>query len=108
MKLTMWLKERELNARRLAAGRTGADRAGWLEDADHFQAALAAAEDCARLRAALRQVAQAHAWQAFGDCRSFGADVALLSPSDADAVARVALGELREGPNVNSQPHPVR
>ena len=44
MKLTMWLKERELNARRLAAGRTGADRAGWLEDADHFQAALTAAD----------------------------------------------------------------
>ena len=51
------------------------------------------------LRAALRQVAQSHAWLAFGDCRSFGADVALLSPSDADAVARVALGEYCEGPN---------
>ena len=53
MKLTMWLKERELNARRLAAGRTGADRAGWLEDADHFQAALAAVEERDKLRAAL-------------------------------------------------------
>lgn len=45
MKLTMWLKERELNARRLAAEMAGEDRAGWLEDADHFQAALAAVEE---------------------------------------------------------------
>lgn len=50
MKLTMWLKERELNARRLAAERTGEDRAGWLEDADHFQAALAAVEERDGLR----------------------------------------------------------
>lgn len=50
------------------------------------------------LEAALRQVAQAHAWLAFGECRSFGADVPLLTPSDADAVARVALGEYSEGP----------
>ena len=106
MKLTMWLKERELNARRLAAGRTGADRAGWLEDAEHFQAALAAVEERDRLRAALRQVAQAHAWLAFGDCRGFGADVVLLSPSDADAAARVALGEYREGPNVEAKGRP--
>ena len=49
------------------------------------------------LRRALRQVAQAHAWLAFGECRSFGADVLLLSPHDADAVARVALGEYRDG-----------
>ena len=49
------------------------------------------------LRKALREVAQAHAWLAFGECRSFGADVPLLSPSDADAVARVALGEYSEG-----------
>ena len=53
MKLTMWLKERELNARRLAAGKTGEERAGWIEDADLFQAALAAAEERDRLRAAL-------------------------------------------------------
>lgn len=50
------------------------------------------------LSTALRQVAQAHAWLAFGDCRSFGADVTLLSASDADAVARVALGEYSDGP----------
>ena len=55
MKLTMWLKERELNSRRLAAGKTGEDRAGWLEDADHLQAALAAVEECDRLRAALQE-----------------------------------------------------
>ena len=55
--------------------------------------------DCKKMRGALRQVAQAHAWLAFGDCRSFGSDVQLLSPNDADALARVALGEYREGPN---------
>ena len=59
------------------------------------------AAEITMLRTALRQVAQAHAWLAFGECRSFGADVTLLSPSDADAVARVALGEYREGHNVN-------
>ena len=62
-----------------------------------------------QLRQALRQVAQAHAWLAFGECRSFGADVPLLHASDADAVARVALGEFREGPNVRAerpQPQP--
>lgn len=50
MKLTMWLKERELNARRLAAERHGEDRAGWLAEADHFQAALAAVEERDGLR----------------------------------------------------------
>ena len=53
------------------------------------------AADIQSLRRALRQVAQAHAWLAFGECRSFGAEVLLLSPSEADAVARVALGERR-------------
>ena len=55
------------------------------------------AADIQSLRRALRQVAQAHAWLAFGECRSFGAEVLLLSPSEADAVARVALGERRHG-----------
>lgn len=50
-----------------------------------------------RMREALRQVAQAHAWLAFGECRSFGADVPLLTPREADALARVALGECCEG-----------
>ena len=44
MKLTTWLKERELNCRRLGAGKTGSDRAGWIDDADHFQSALAEIE----------------------------------------------------------------
>lgn len=52
MKLTTWLKERELNCRRLAAGKTGSDRAGWIEDAEHFQAALAEIE---RLAEALKR-----------------------------------------------------
>lgn len=39
MKLTTWLKEREMNARRIASSKTGNDRDGWLEDADYFKAA---------------------------------------------------------------------
>lgn len=58
MKLTMWLKERELNSRRLAAGKTGADRAEWMEDADHLQSALAAVDERDRLRAALLKCAR--------------------------------------------------
>jgi hypothetical protein len=50
MKLTTWLKERELNCRRLAAGKTGSDRAGWIEDAEHFQDTLAAVEERDRLK----------------------------------------------------------
>ena len=58
MKITVWLKERELNARRFASGKTGEDRAGWLEDADHFQAALAAVEE----RDSLRKDAERWDW----------------------------------------------
>ena len=50
MKLTTWLKERELNCRRLAAGKTGSDRAGWIDDAEHFQRALAAVEELESLK----------------------------------------------------------
>lgn len=39
MDLKNWLKERELNARRIASGKTGHDRDGWLEDAAYFKAA---------------------------------------------------------------------
>ena len=67
----------------------------WMEDAAASLRGMAA--DIQSLRRALRQVAQAHAWLAFGQCRSFGAEVLLLSPSEADAVARVALGERRHG-----------
>ena len=70
---------------------------GW--PAVQLQDITAMRMEIARLRAALRQVAQALAWRAFGECRSFGADVPLLRAHDADAVARVALGEFREGPN---------
>jgi hypothetical protein len=45
----------------------------------------------AELERALRIVAQTHAWRAFGECRSFGADVPLLVPSEADLVAKAAL-----------------
>jgi len=52
MNLAMWLKERELNARRIASKKTGEDRSGWIEDAQHFQAALSEIE---RLAAALKR-----------------------------------------------------
>jgi len=80
--------------RRTSAGTVLPDR--WPAADEAWNAAGAHAH---MLRGALRQVAQAHAWLAFGECRSFGADVPLLTPSDADALARVALGEYREGPN---------
>ena len=51
MKLMMWLKERDANARRLAAGKTGADRAGWMEDAGYFRAAVEAVDERDRLLA---------------------------------------------------------
>lgn len=55
MKLTQWLKERELNARRLASGKPEDIRAGWIDDADHFQSAVAAVEERDGLRAALKK-----------------------------------------------------
>ncbi len=50
-----------------------------------------AADEIERLRDALRKVAQALAWQCFGECRSFGGDVTLLHPRDADALAKAIL-----------------
>jgi len=42
MKLIDWLKERKANCERIAAEKTGADRAGWLEDGKYFNLAIAA------------------------------------------------------------------
>ena len=53
--------------------------------------------ECAELRDALRQVAQSHAWLAFGECRSYGAEAPLLSPSEADYEARTVLEKCRIG-----------
>ena len=84
---------------------TDCELCDWMEDATVSLSGMIA--EVQMLRTALRQVAQAHAWLAFGECRSFGADVTLLSASDADAVARVALGEYRAGPNVRVKPAPT-
>lgn len=45
----------------------------------------------ARLRDALRHLAETHARLAFGECRAFGTDT-LLTSAEADKVARAALG----------------
>lgn len=37
-----WLKERRTNCLRLAQQKIGADRLGWLEDAEYFKAAIMA------------------------------------------------------------------
>jgi hypothetical protein len=60
--------------------------------ADQVQALL---DENARLRAALIDVAAAHAWLAFGDCRAYepyGHTGAPLQPAEADARVREALG----------------
>ncbi len=36
-----WIHERELNAIRISLTKTGADRLGWLEDAEYFKQAVA-------------------------------------------------------------------
>jgi hypothetical protein len=45
---------------------------------------------------ALRIVAQALAWHCFGECRSFGEDVPLLTPAEADIYAKFVLLDMRE------------
>lgn len=47
----------------------------------------------ARLRDALRHLAETHAWLAFGECRAFGTGRRMLTSAEADKVARAALGE---------------
>src|SRR5574337_1452485 len=52
MDLNAWLEERAANCRRIADGKQGEDRAGWLEDAAYFDAAREAAEGAARWKRA--------------------------------------------------------
>ena len=47
----------------------------------------------ARLRDALRHLAETHAWLAFGECRAFGTGRRMLTSAEADKVARAALGK---------------
>ena len=41
LSLADWLRERERNARRIAQSKSGADRDGWIEDAEYFAQAVA-------------------------------------------------------------------
>jgi hypothetical protein len=97
MKLTMWLKERELNSRRLAAEKGVKDREGWLHDADHLQAALAAVEERDRLRAALLNCArQAEALK--GECSDDPGSTQAVRNALYQAIsttAHIALGTIR-------------
>lgn len=43
-RLSRWLHERRENCLRIAAGKPESDRAGWLEDAKYFEAAIAAVD----------------------------------------------------------------
>lgn len=97
MELTMWLEERELNARLIAAGKTGDDRDGWLEESDYLHAAVAAVQERDRLRMALLNCAR----QAEALKRECGTD-----PKSAQATrnaqyqaistaAHIALGTIR-------------
>lgn len=71
---------------------------GWIEPIQDADCPLVAEETAVqfiaeyeRLQSALRQVAQALAWQCFGESRSFGDDVPLLQPHEADALAKEML-----------------
>ena len=55
---------------------------------DEVAALLADAES---LRAAVRALAAVNAWVNFGECRAWGPE-RILSPSEADAMARRVLG----------------
>jgi len=50
MNVEKWLKDRIENTHRIAGQKTGADRAGWLEDASYLEAALARVELVDELR----------------------------------------------------------
>jgi hypothetical protein len=47
LSLCEWLAEREENALRIALGKRGSDKDGWLEDAAYFRAAYSAINDTA-------------------------------------------------------------
>lgn len=49
--LTSWIQERLDNCHRIAAGKSGSDRDGWLEDATYFAGVLMALAEADRLKA---------------------------------------------------------
>lgn len=94
MELTVWLKERESNARRIAETKTGDDRAGWFEDAEYFQGAREAVRERAVLRAALFQAQEAA--KAATERASAWADIAGAHGAQADRLRAVLLDCARQ------------
>lgn len=87
-------KERVSVAGRRVDERRDANKAiGDLRDQLASQAALIEKQSSALAKAqdALRMVGQSLAWLAFGECRSYGEDVPLLKPHEADVLCQAAL-----------------
>lgn len=51
---------------------------------------------CDEMGEALETVAQSHAWQIFGECRSLGDHVRLLPPGRADELAKAVIAKWKE------------
>lgn len=59
--------------------------------------ALAATEaDNERLRLVIADIGQTLAWNSFGECRSYQSNSPLLTPKEADALAKCTLAQPRD------------
>lgn len=93
--LRAWLVERYESATAIAARKTGADRAGWLEDAAYFKAAVKALDGRADAIATERERC-AKVAEGFEQTRDW-VPTSLYATIRADVAARI-----RRGPNAGS------